>query len=345
MKTGLISKIIKMCIVGLLPLLAAVAVGSYAYGYYQDRFFDHYMEKASDENTEDRLVSYLSFINEKLEYTQEGENYQFYFKEKVSNEYGDLFTLAIIRGADIKYETYTNKIGTVVGKRDNYYITYYFAIYDVNYDLLAKTLDPSGEHELVYTELPKLSITLEDANNSDNVLEFETTTVAQVTGESNLTVIYDYGYAPEKDSKGNELNAGNPTSMRYYVLLSNNLNKFSNDVELSVEVKSNYSGDDQAPDEEVFSKTLNDLYSYETINPTGSKKDEYTDFKNMVKKEFKAVYNEDIFEAGYTKFVFGKYIWWESLLALVLVEIVCGSFVLVWNAEEEKENNKKNKRK
>ena len=39
MKTGLISKIIKMCIVGLLPLLAAVAVGSYAYGYYQDRFF------------------------------------------------------------------------------------------------------------------------------------------------------------------------------------------------------------------------------------------------------------------------------------------------------------------
>ena len=57
----------------------------------------------------------------------------------------------------------------------------------------------------------------------------------------------------------------------------------------------------------------------------------------MVKKEFVTVYNEDIFEAGYDKFVFSTYIWWEVLLAIVLVEVVCGSFVLVWSAEEEKE--------
>ena len=34
-----------------------------------------------------------------------------------------------------------------------------------------------------------------------------TTTTANVTAESDLTVIYDYGYSPEKDSKGNKLNA------------------------------------------------------------------------------------------------------------------------------------------
>ena len=340
MKTGLISKIIKMCIVVIIPLLAAVAVGGYAYGYYQDRFFDHYMEKASDENTEDRLISYLSFINQKLEYKKEGENYQFFVKEKVSNEHGDLFTFSIIRGADIVYEDYTNKIGTVVGKRNNYYVTYYFAFYNVNYDVLAKTLDPSGEHPLLYTELPKISVKLTDANDEDNTFGFDTTTVAQVTGESNLTVVPDYGFSPKKDSNGKELNAGNPTSMRYYVLEAKTLNEFSNDVKITVELNSNYAGDDQVTDEEVFSKTLSDLYSYETINPTGSKKEEYTEFKDMIKKEFVTVYDEDIFEAGYDKFVFGTYIWWEVLLAIVLVEVVCGSFVLVWNAEEEKENKK-----
>ena len=350
MKTGLISKIIKMCIVVLIPLLAAVAVGSYAYGYYQDRFFDHYMEKASDENTEDRLVSYLSYINQRLEYKKESNDYKFYVKEKVSNEYGDLFTFSIVRGASIVYESYSNKIGTVVGKRDNYYVTYYFAMYDVNYDLLAKTLDPSGEHPLLYTELPKISVTLKDLNDEDNELSFETTTVANVTGESNTTAIYDYGYSPEKDSKGKQLNAGNPTSMRYYVLESKSLNEFSNDIELSIELKSNYVGEDQVENEEVFTKEMKDMYSFETVNPTGSKKENYEEYKQMIEDEFKVVYNEDIFEAGYSKFVFGKYIWWEVLLAIVLVEVVCGSFVLVWNAEEEKEmkkatNKKKNKKK
>lgn len=338
MKTGLISKIIKTCIVVLIPLLAAVAVGTYAYGYYEDRFFDHYMEKASDENTEDRLVSYLSFITERLDYTKEGNEYKFYVKQKVSNEHGDLFTFSIIRGAEIVYGDYENKLGTVVGKRDNYYVTYYFAIYDVNYDALAKTLDPSGEHKLSYTELPKLYITLEDVNDEDKVLGFDLTTVAQITGESNLTVIYDYGYSPKKDASGKELNAGNPTSMRYYVLEGKSLKSFSSDIKITIDVKSNYSGEDQAEDEEVLALTKNDFYNDKAIQDS-------KELKDLVKQGFEKVYNEDIYAAGYNKFVFGKYIWWESLLALVLVEVVCGSFVLVWNAEEEKEAAKKSKKR
>ena len=338
MKTGLISKLIKMCIVVLIPLLASVGVGFYGYEYYQDRFFDHYMEKASDENTEDRLISYLSFINEKLDYSKEGENYKFYVKEKVSNEHGDLFTFSIIRGAEIIFEDYENKIGTVIGKRDNYYLTYYFAIYDVNYEALAKTLDPSGEHKLVYTELPKLYVTVEDAKNEENALGFDMTTVAQVTGESNLAIVYDYGYSPEKDSNGKQLNAGNPTSMRYYVLDAKSLKDFSNDVKITVDVKSNYAGDDQVEDEQVYELEKADFYSNKTVQA-----DE--ELKKMVKKGFDTVYNEDIFKAGYTKFVFGKYIWWEALLTFVLVEVVCASFVLVWNAEEEKEAQKAKKKK
>lgn len=334
MKTGLISKIIKMCIVVLIPLIAGAVIGTYAYEYYQVTFFDYYMDKASDDNTEERLVSYLEYINESLEYTNENEGYSFYIKENISNEHGDLFTIAVIRGAEVKNEAYYNKKGTFIKMVDNYYVTYYFAIYNVNYENLAKTLDPTEEHKLVYTELPKLSIIIEDSTNDEKVIEVETTTVANVTGESNLTVIYDYGYAPKKDSNNKDLNSGNPTSMRYYVLDANgNLDNFSSSVNINVELNSNWSGDDQAESEEIEIVTKDDFYNNKTIQDSD-------DLKKMIDDDFKDVYNEDIFAAGYTKYVIGRYIWWEVLITIILVEIVCGSFVLVWNAEEEKENQK-----
>ena len=40
MKKGLISKIIKICIVVLIPVLAGLYIGIYSYGNYEDRYFD-----------------------------------------------------------------------------------------------------------------------------------------------------------------------------------------------------------------------------------------------------------------------------------------------------------------
>ena len=126
--------------------------------------------------------------------------------------------------------------------------------------------------------------------------------------------------------------------MRYYVLQAKDLKSFSSDVKIIVDVKSNYAGEDQADDEEVYALVKNDFYNNKTVQDS-------KELKELVKQGFETVYNEDIYAAGYNKFVFGKYIWWESLLALVLVEIVCGSFVLVWNAEEEKEAAKNSKKR
>lgn len=339
MKTGLISKLIKIIIVVILPLAAGFAVGNYAYSYYQDFYFDHYMDKASDDNTEDRLISYLKYINQSVEYSQENGEYSFYLKQDIKTENGeDICTFAIIRANEVIYEEYENKIGTVIGKRNNYYMTYYFAIYNVNYENAVKALDPTGEYKLKYTELPGFSIEIKDQEDSDKVYEFDLTTVAQVTGESNLTIIYDYGYSPEKDSDGKKLNAGNPTSMRYYVLNAKNISstKFSEKVEINVYVNYNLSDDETEPDpEKVATIEKNDFYSNEHfINNTTLQKE--------IDNSFTKTYNEDIFAAGYTKFVFGKYIWWEALIAIIAVGIICSSFVLVWNAEEEK-NTKKQK--
>jgi hypothetical protein len=122
------------------------------------------MEKASDENTEDRLVSYLDFITDKVEYTEGNEGYSFYVKKDVKNDHGDLFTLSIVRSYTVVEEAHYNKKGEYLGEKDNYYMTYYFAIYNVNYDNVAKTLDPSGEHKLLYTELPVFEVVINNQN-------------------------------------------------------------------------------------------------------------------------------------------------------------------------------------
>lgn len=330
MKSGLISKIIKLCIIVLLPLLAGVFTGIYAYGNYQDRYFDYYMEEASQENTEDRLVSYLDYINEYVEYEKKDDGYDFYFSEKFSNDQGELFTVSIIRAYEVKNEAYYNKKGTYLGTRDTYYMTYYFAIYNVNYETLAKTIDPSGEHKLLYTELPKLSVGIKNTNaeEDDPTITFETDTVASVTAESNLTTVFDYGYSPEKDSKGDKLNAGNPTSMRYYVLPGSQLDALESEVTIEILVDSNWAGDDQAEQETVATFEKTDFYGNKTVQDS-------EEIKTSL-ESFNKVYNEDIFAAGYNKFVFGRYIWWQVLIAVVLFVVVCGSFVLVWNAEEAK---------
>lgn len=334
MKKGLVSKIIKLCLVVLIPLLAGLYIGIYFYGNYEDTYFDRYMEKASDENTEDRLVSYLNYITENVEYEEKGEGYEFYFSQDFSNEYGELFTLSIIRANSVLEEAYYNKKGDYLGVRDTYYMTYYLAIYNVNYDSLAKTLDPSGEHKLLYTELPKFEfeITNVDEDNESKVSQ-EMTTVANVTGEANLTTIFDYGYSPEKDSKGNKLNAGNPTSMRYYVLTGKELEKMDSKVNIKINVKSNWDEEAEPQEELVATFTLDDLHNNKYVQDNKDAQEALKDFKKG--------YNKDIYAAGYTKYVIGRYLWWQVLLAVIIMEAVCGSFVLVWNSETEKTKKQK----
>lgn len=347
MKKGYLKKIIKLLIVIIIPLAAGLVTGSYAYKRYQPRFFNFYMNDASQEDTEDRLVSYLKFQNQGLEYEEKEDGYKFYFTENVKKDDKDLFTFSIIRGSRVVNEAYYNKVGTYLGKKDFYYITYYIAVYNVNYEALANVLDATGEHKLLHTELPKISVEIvskkdetrvaEDGKTDDDVKSktIELSTVASVTAESNPTVIYDYGYSPKLDSKGDKLNANNPTSMRYYELPLTDLEGFNKELAFNVKVNSNWAGDDQVT-EDVAKFEFTDMYNKEDLNKDANVAKEIVD-------GFNKGYDKDIFAAGYTKFAFGHYIWWEALIAIVLFEVVCASFVLVWNSEDEKENKNKQK--
>ncbi len=312
-------KVIKILILVIFPVLAGVGIGFYGYARYQNHFFPYYMEKASQDNTEDRLVSYLQFTEANVEAEKENEKYDFYYTKNVTNEYGDLFTIAIIR-------TYkTNNAETKA--KTTYYVSYHLAIYNINYTNVASTLDPTNEHKLLYTELPSFSFVLTDKNDDSITSTFESTTIAVVSSNDaglDTTFVYDYGYSPATDANNNNLNGGNPTSMRYYRLDDTELDSFSTDVKLVIKVSSSWSESDQV-DEEIELDNVPTLFNNKNNNKTAQKN---------VLKEIPAAYNRDIEKAGYFGFVFGHYIWWEALIAIILVGTLCGAFVVVWTADE-----------
>ncbi len=340
MKSGLITKIIKFILVVIIPLTAGTLWGVSAHKdeKYVNRYFDEYMEKGSEENTEDRLVYYLTYLSDKLEYKKTNDGYEFYHTEKFSNEYGELFTFSIIRTYTVQEEAYYNKKGTLLGYRDAYNFTYYFAVYNINYETLAKTLDPSGSHPLLSNELPKINFKITNVNEeNEEKLEFESTTTSSQQNESLLTTIFDYGYSPENDSKGNDLNVDNPTHMRYYALSGANLKEMDPEVKIEIITKSSWAEDSEQTTEVVATVTKEDLYDNTDVTEN---KDLQSQFK-----EFEQGYKRDEFAAGYTKHAIGRYIWWQVLLVVVIVEIICGSFVLVWSTETEKIKKQKDIKK
>lgn len=339
-------KVIKLLILIIIPLVAALITGLYGYNRYKDSFYRYYMDQASNTNTVDRLISHLKFSEEFLEYEKTEDGYDFFYDDEVTNEYGKLFDFSIIRSNyTIKDEPYTNDRGTVVGKKDAYYVTYHYVIYNVNYDLLAKTLDPSNEHKLEMEVVPAIEFRLVDKNDEEINMDFIMSTLNQATVETYNANVYDYGYSPEKDSNGKYLNGFNsqtnkpfPMLLKYYVMKDQALDSFGSEITMKINIKSmwdNEDGDDVS--EEVKSIDFSNLLSHKLIN----KKD------SAAKEEilnFKKVFNEDIYKAGYNKYAFGQYIWWECLIAIVLFEVVCAAFVIVWNAEEE-ETKKANMKK
>lgn len=355
MKTGYIKLIIKLIIVIVLPLTAGTLIGVYAYDTYQTGYFYKYMNNASDSDTEDRFISYLKYETENLEYSKENGEYEFFLKEDVKDQNDEvIFTFSIIRSSQVVEDVAQyGKNNQFIGREDEYYITYHMAMYNINWDKLALALDSSGEHPLAYDKLPTIEFVLidrdqEEEDKQEKVLT--STTVASQIGGNTLVAVYDYGYSPKRDAEGNKLNADNPTSMRYYALTGVQINALSQNQDLVVRLKENWDKDTKEEDKttaDIAVKSFDNLYSNNHIKKGVKDGDTVVVSSDEIKKElkqFSEAYNKDIFKAGYSKYVFATYIWWEALIAIILFEVVCGSFVLVWNAEEQKAM-KKNKSK
>lgn len=334
MKHKWLGRLIKTLIIVLVPLIAGLVVGNYAYKRYQKDYHWYYMEKASHDNAKERLLAYLKYTEERLEADKDGK---VFFEEEIKNEDGEkLFTLMAVRAGSVaKDVSQYNKVGKFTGYKDEGRIKYYFALYDINYPHLAKTVDETGEHPYNPDELPSIKLKISD--DAEKEKDIEITTIDTIAAEDGFyPQIFDYGEVTESGEE-NRFNM-----LKCFVLNKYDESKkeagldgFTENVSLTFKIISGYGSIDDKQTIELPAVEMK-LTNNKIIKA-----------ENNIKliEDFPQAYGKNIFSAGYTKFVFGRYIWWEVLTAVLLFGAAAIGFVAVWNMEDqkEKENEKKSK--
>lgn len=295
-----------LAICTLIPLLSGYFIASYAYKRYMPLYFHEYMEN-NEESTNQRLQAYLKYYTYSFDETP-------YYDEVVQKDGENALRFQIYRAiltsqkTNINYEIVTE-----------YKLTYIFVIYDINYQKLISIEDPSGVKKLEYNTLPKIYVNIQDNQfdgNSQNL------TMSIPSGN---VLIHDYDSSPEKDSKGRELNS------RYLNWVETQIDPaYFDDITIEVFMTDNLSEEDRTYKSTILTVSKNDFYQVR----------EQLDDTNYLLGA-----NQDEVAAGYLAHAIKTRIWWQSLIAIVLMGFITFSFYIVWQAEDGYKKEKKESKK
>lgn len=146
----------------------------------------------------------------------------------------------------------------------------------------------------------------------------------EVIPDAITITVLDYEATPDK-------NDGVPVAAKKMVLRINN---FSPNSYLKFYYDDPSDVLDYRPDDKTFKPGI-DFAEYAEI--------QMGDFFTETKSTLDVIdgINNDLMKAGYSKWVVGKYLWWQSLIALVVVAAITISFHIVWEYDNKKEAERK----
>lgn len=317
-------KIIILVIAIILPLVGAFMIGWYgvAVRYEPEEntsvasLFKSYLNKGVI-TSEGRIENYRQF-----------ENYYYdedpLYLETIENEAGNaLFTLAIYRS----YYFYQPSVNDEVLEKAKFEVF----IYNVNYDLVKDYFTLDDRTIIDEAKMPKFSITFTPTNGKSSF------TVTLTTASD--VMIQDYNSIPEWADK-TETTRNYVQSGIIRFTQTPELAKFSSDANITVTATLQITGTDSTTTTLPTDKPLAEIYlsDFESDIENVDTTDYIKGFRDPnVKQTFK--------NAGYYPWLFGRYLWWQGLIAIILVGIVTGTFYLVWTAEDQKANSKTIKKK
>lgn len=236
-----------------------------------------------------------------LKYSSSSYEEEPYYHEDVKKDGETVLTIDVFRSI-IKVTSMEGDKEVITDE-----LHYNFAIYNINYSRLVKL--KGADERLSIDDLPVIYLKIKDQNDASKE------EVVNVGAPQDYIFIYDYNAAPEKDSFGNEFND------QFLKWINYTNEDFSEDVTFEFVLSDN-------PEKEHES-----LY-YQVI--TSFTKE---DFKKELTKEdtnaFTKGADSDITKAGYFGFVLTTKIWWQSLIAVIVVGFISFSFYVVWKAEVE----------
>lgn len=328
-------KLITVLLAVIIPLLSAFAIGIYGYKRYQSSYIyvgeikGYFDTRLEENNTESQIKAYLDY-------------YSTYYKEvvaeSVKNEAGtQLFT---VKGYAVLSVTYNDD-----GEEKARTLTYQFFVFDIDYGMLYKEIFTNESVNKLNAFLPKLSLEVIDHDKigTDDELS-KSVTATYITLDDTATldaIMKDYnwvGFTREDGTKTKRTSEGKeigtfPVGASQLSIAPVNVFTFASDKEYS----SNIDLEFKVTDSEHATDEMSTV-SVGTINLTGViQKAKNID---LSAEGFVKGYDQDIFEAGYFKYALKSYIWWEALIAFVIVLVLTIFVAIVWNIDDKEDKKK-----
>lgn len=329
-----VKKLILLIITILIPITGAVLIGVYSYNRYNPEV---YTELETEFKAD--LVTGVVTTESRIDLYRKLESYYYeedpIYTKKVEIDGEEVFSFSIYRGFSVLYNQET--------KEYSYEIKYEVYFYNVNYTKLQNEFkknfpdDPSLVDK--YSE-PYFEIAIypsEEMNEDENLLDELSGT--SVSGSTNIA-IYDYNSIPET-------NGDKPYRVQIVTFRERNLSNaikklFDGDnayITVDAKIKKNVSGEDEA-----YYSTLEDL-AVEKVNDFKVYAAD-VDVETYTQGWREAGVRDTLKNAGYDKWLFKNYIWWQSLIALVIFSIIMAGFYFAFTYEEpQKPRNTSRKKK
>lgn len=295
----------------IIPLVVGALIFQYGYKRYKRGVLEYdyiyqYLrgkEAAKDEtkanSTETQIEHYVHFFAE--EYTKLPLQ-----AEEVIHDGKSLFKFRVYSGIFTAAEDTDPGEGVKVEQFRR--LEYLFFIYDVNYTNLMQVKAP-GNPNVYYGVLPKLTITIKDEQNVDNKMTRPVDIITDYRYPETTITIVDQNILPKEDTDGKSMTTLNIKAARFAL----NPDKQNPDFLSNGLVSINFS---EEGSEALHSFKLEDFVQ----NPE--------DYRKKVGTANGA--DNKIEKIGYAKTVIGKYLWWQTALAVILTGVVTVGFYISW---------------
>lgn len=328
-----VKKLIILIITILIPLTGSVLIGVYSFNRYNPEV---YTDLESDFMTE--LVAGKITTESRIDLYRQLECYYLekdpIYTQTVEIDGVEVFTFSIYRSFSVLYDKDT--------EQSSYEIEYEFYFYNVNYTKLKEEFKGNfpDDSSLVdkYSE-PYFEVSIyptAEKNEDENILD--ETLGASVSGGTSIA-LYDYKSNPEKSNE-------KPYRVQVVSFKERNLSSalkkmFDGEnayITIDAKISRTISG------EEPYYSTLENLVEEKVSDFKVYAAD--FDVESYTEGWREAGVRDTLNNAGYNKWLFKRYIWWQSLIALVIFSIIMVGFYFAFTYEEpEKPRNTSRKKK
>lgn len=313
-KTYKIIKAIFLVLAIIIPLGVAALMCRYTYKRHLSEYEYTYFSRVKYDRKGNDLKDYHAQIDAYLKYHT--NKYKLLATKTIS--YDNDRSLATL---DI-YEV-INRIENVNETTNDttytYELTYYFIVYDVNYSSAYRLSEGKDDAEIPASNAtPTLYLQI---RNADDYNENTDATNYELNEDVIFNVsLIDYGATPTKigtqEVQVIEVKASEMPSSKISVILHADTTNTTAHPDEPTEAKSR------------FFYTKEDPLAVDVF---------YIDINEEMMSTFTDGFNSDALAAGYTKYIFKTFWWWETLVSIILVGALTGVFYLVITYREDEE--------